>query len=434
MAYNPSMSLRPLGAALRRLADAVPVTPRGFLVAALCAGSLRVYGYGSLDLVVFALALSGLALLALAIALVSASALWLRRADRSEPARLAPRLEADRPLATGFSLPALERVPLATLDWSWRRPAEVRCRVRVEGARASEEATPTRRCEASAVARRFRIGDAFGLARIVFEVEAPASFVVLPAIRGLRRLSWLKALASGEGIPHPAGSPEGDRMEMRRYVPGDSVRHILWKTFARSRQLEVRMPERSVHRARRTLAYLVAGPDDEAAAAAARVALESSALGEAWLFGADGTEAPTDRLDAALRAIARSAGARPGGDPESGLRRFLGSARADAATHCVVFAPASRLAAASALAVAARTGGARATLVFAVDGLCEGSPRRSLLERIAFADPPATGAPIALLAAQLRRVAAPGCAALVVDRATGRVLGGDPERSWRLSA
>jgi uncharacterized protein (DUF58 family) len=411
------------------------VTPRGLLVGALCAGSLRVYGYGSLDLVVFALAVSGLALLALAVALVSAGAFTLRRADRSEPARFASRLEADRPIATGFSLPALGRVPLATLDWSWRSPSEVHCRVRVEAGRAREEVTPARRCEAASVRRRLRVGDVFGLARIAWERPAAASFVVLPAIRGLRRLTWLQALASGEGIPHPAGRPEGDRMEMRRYVPGDSVRHILWKAFARSRQLEVRMPERSVHRARRTLAYLLAGPDDEAAAAAARVALESSALGEAWLFGADGTEAPTDRLDAALRAIARSAGVHEaGGDPLRGLRRFLASARADGATHCVVFAPASRLDGASALAAAARAGGARATLVFAVDGLRDGSPRRPLLQRIFFAEPAPAGAPVALLAAQLQRLAAPATTALVVDRATGRVVGGDPERSWRLSA
>src|SRR5262245_8184430 len=428
------MSLRPLGVALRRLTDAVPVTPRGLLVAGLCALSLRVYGYGSLDLVVFALAVAGLALLGIAVVVVAASALFLRRGDRSEPARLAPRLEADRPLATGFSLPSLGRVPLATLDWAWRSPGDPHTRVRVESGRAREEVTPTRRCEAASVVRRFRVSDAFGLARVAWEREAAASFVVLPAVRGLRRLTWLQALASGEGIPHPAGQPEGDRMEMRRYVPGDSVRHILWKAFARSRQLEVRMPERSVHRARRTLAYLVAGADDEAAAAAARVALESCALGEAWLFGADGTEAPTDRLDAALRAIARSGSARAReGDGLQGLRRFLTAARADAATHCVVFAPVSRLAGASALAAAAQTGGARATLVFAVDGLREGSTRRPLLERILFAEPPVAGAPVALLAAQLQRTGGVGGNALRVDRATGRVVG-ETARTWRLSA
>src|SRR5215510_12236791 len=50
-----AMSLRPLGRALRRIAGAFPVTLRGLGVAALCVASLRVWGYGSLDLVVFAL-------------------------------------------------------------------------------------------------------------------------------------------------------------------------------------------------------------------------------------------------------------------------------------------------------------------------------------------------------------------------------------------
>src|SRR5262249_27595572 len=68
-----AMSLRPLGRALRRLAGAFPVTARGIAVAALCAASLRVWGYGSLDLVVFALAVTGLSLLAISLVLVGGS-------------------------------------------------------------------------------------------------------------------------------------------------------------------------------------------------------------------------------------------------------------------------------------------------------------------------------------------------------------------------
>lgn len=404
-------------------------------MAVLCGASLRVWGYGSLDLVVFALAVTGLALLAIAVAVVASAALTLRGDRRTAPASWPARLEADRPVRTGLSLPALERVPLVALDWSVAEPSGFGCRVRSEAGRASEELTPTRRGIVQRVRRRFRVGDAFGLTRIRWEREEAASFVVLPATRGLRRLVWLRALASGEGMPHPAGRPEGDRMEMRRYVPGDSVRHILWKTFARSRQLEVRTPERSVHRARRTLAYLVAGADDEAAAAAARVALESRALGEAWLFGADGTDVPTDRLEAALRAIARSADARaPGGDALHGLRRFLAAARADGATHCVVFAPPGLLAAAAALSAVLRASGASATCVFAVDGLRERAATRPLWERLLFAPPPATGLPVAGLSAQLARFSSPACTAVVVDRATGRVVAGRLEPAWRLSA
>src|SRR5262245_9842951 len=207
-----AMSLRPLGRALRRIAGAFPVTVRGIGVAALCVASLRVWGYGSLDLVVFALAVTGLALLAISAAVVAAAALFLRGKRRTLPASWPARLEADRPLRTGLSLPALERLPLVAVDWSVAEPVGVACRVRREAGRAHEELTPSRRGIAAQVRRRFRVGDVFGLVRIAWERDEAASFAVLPATRGLRRLVWLRALASGEGIPHPAGRPEGDRM------------------------------------------------------------------------------------------------------------------------------------------------------------------------------------------------------------------------------
>ncbi len=95
-------------------------------------------------------------------------------------------------------------------------------------------------------------------------------------------------------------------MEIRRYAPGDPVRHILWKVYARTRQLNVRVPERAIDRSRRTISYLLAGPEDEAAAAVARVALEQNLLGERWLFAADGSPEPQEEIEPALRAIARS--------------------------------------------------------------------------------------------------------------------------------
>ena len=54
------------------------------------------------------------------------------------------------------------------------------------------------------------------------------------------------------------------------------------------------MPERAVAQTKRVVAYLATGARDEPAAAAARVALESGALGPGWAFGADGAEEATD--------------------------------------------------------------------------------------------------------------------------------------------
>ena len=76
-------------------------------------------------------------------------------------------------------------------------------------------------------------------------------------------------------------------MEIRPYTPGDSVRDIMWKGFARNRQLNVRLPERSVAFDDKACAYLVSGVGDEAASALARLTLECGLLGDDWRFGAD---------------------------------------------------------------------------------------------------------------------------------------------------
>ena len=137
-------------------------------------------------------------------------------------------------------------------------------------------------------------------------------------------------------MPRQSGEPVGDRMEIRPYAAGDSVRDILWKNYARTRQLNVRLRERSVAHGQRILAYLLSGPDDEAAAAVARAALESGAFGEDWRFSADGAETPCGELETALRAVARS---RALDQPHApGLERFLAAVDQRGATHCIVFA------------------------------------------------------------------------------------------------
>ena len=126
-------------------------------------------------------------------------------------------------------------------------------------------------------------------------------------------------------------------MEIRPYAPGDSVKNIMWKMYARNRQLNVRLPENSVFHSKRTVAYLLSSPGDEAAAAVARVALESGALGQDWEFGADGTNEVCDELSPALLAVARS---RALDAPLAyGLDRFLMQCHGQHA-RCIVFAAA----------------------------------------------------------------------------------------------
>lgn len=129
-------------------------------------------------------------------------------------------------------------------------------------------------------------------------------------------------------------------MEIRPYAPGDSVKNIMWKVFARNRQLNVRLPENSVFHSNRTVAYLLSSPNDEAASAIARIAIESGALGEDWEFGADGTAESSNNIADALRAVSRS---RALEDPYSyGLDDFLNRSTARGSAHCIVFAEAEQ--------------------------------------------------------------------------------------------
>ncbi|MEM8997886.1 MAG: DUF58 domain-containing protein, partial [Acidobacteriota bacterium] len=214
------------------------------------------------------------------------------------------------------------------------------------------------------------------------------------------------------------------RMEIRRYVPGDSARHILWKTYARTRQLNVRVPERAIDRTERTVAYLIRSEDDEAAAAAARVAIENNLLGERWLFAADGSPEPTDDRELALDAVARSGNEAelPAGDLLDGLRAFLDHPEVRREQHCVVFAAARPGPwAEEAMRLGAERGGAL-SFVLGTDGVSQGGPR-PLWRRLLFRPPPRTFTHARELRTMLTTFERSRSSAMVVDRATGRVHG-----------
>jgi hypothetical protein len=159
--------------------------------------------------------------------------------------------------------------------------------------------------------------------------------VVLPARGRSLTAPLLEAMSGGDMRSHPAGPPDGDLVDMRRYVAGDPMKRILWKTYARTRALMVRLPERALAPTRRTVAYLVAAEGDEPAAGVARLALESGALGPDWRFCADGGERDVESVEEALELIVRSRAARSEGG--LGLAAFLGRAAALGAYRCVLF-------------------------------------------------------------------------------------------------
>ncbi len=423
---------------LHRLRDSVPISARGALVALFSAMALWRYGFGTLDLLLFVVGISGLVLVALSSILVGAATIYLRRSGGGEPRSTAAstrRLEAGSPILTGFRLPAFSRLPLIKVHWRWLYPEHVDCRFRLREGELLEEAIARRRCQVATIRRRLTVFDAFGLSRVSWEREEPTSLTVLPDVGRLRRTPVVQSMSSAEGLPHPRGAPEGDRMEIRRYVPGDSVRHILWKTFARTRQLNVRIPERSIELAKKTVAYLLTGPGDEAAAAAARVALETGVFGIDWLFGADGIEKPVDTLEPALDAIARSGSTAAGGNGSNGhhgdgtgLSAFLRHPQVQGEVHCVIFAPGRGGEWTERALTAARNFSGAVSFVLATDGLVRRQPeprwRRWLF--VTETEPETTTEDLSGL---LRTVAGAGHPALVVDRRSGKSFGPEHQRT-----
>ncbi|MFT4975636.1 MAG: hypothetical protein ACI8S6_001523, partial [Myxococcota bacterium] len=232
-----------------------------------------------------------------------------------------------------FHLPSLWWLPLVTTEWQWTSPPVTLTR----SARA-ERIIPLRRGRYDEVVRAVEVGDVFGLCSIRFTSRQPAALRFLPSTGGLRDMRVIQGLSGGDQIGHPEGEPVGDRMDMRRYGDGDPIRYVLWKVYARSRELMVRTPERAFSPSRQTIAYLVAGPGDAAAAGAARVAVESGAMGGDWRLGADGASQIADSSGPAIDLILRSAET-TAATSGAGLQRFLDAPEVGAGRRAMVFVP-----------------------------------------------------------------------------------------------
>ena len=323
--------------ALSRAAGFFPLTWTGLVVVAGCLICFAHYGLGRIDLVLLGIGAVGLGLAGLTLPLTAAGALLAWRAARGQQADRPLRLECGYWARTGFSLPTLWYLPFVHLSWSWESPvADVRM-VRLRR-RLHEEVRPRRRGIMGAVTRRLEVADIFGITRLVFRLEQRRAVRFLPWIGGLKQMHVVRGMSGGDDMYHPEGAAEGDPYDTRHYSPGDPIRFVLWKVFAKSRDLIVRTPERAISPVRQTMAYLVAGEGDEAAAGAARVAVDVGVLGGDWVLGADGCGEVADTKDHALEILARSsraAASQQGG----GLSSFLDRAGQASVSRAVVFVP-----------------------------------------------------------------------------------------------
>lgn len=403
-----------------RIADLCPLTRRGALLAAVSALGLWQLAFAASDLVIFVAGCAGVLLVLSSVLTVVPAAILVRRRLRSAPVGDIV-LETGTRRRTGFQLPALWAIPTLRLSWQWLDPPGVEVGIQPLDRELVEEVVAGRRCLLPAVVRRVAVGDVFGLAEIAWQVSFPTPITIYPLAARVSGVAMLHSLVGGDGWPHPGGPAEGDRLDIRRYAAGDPVRSIMWRAYARTRNLSVRLPERAVAPSIRTAAYLVAGAGDEPAAAVARTAIESGALGTRWLFAADGTEQPTGDRGEALYALARSASRHAAATARapSQLGRFLTALEREGDCRCVVFAPGQPGAWVTECVELSRRHPSALSFVLGIDGV-KRRPLRPVWQRLLASDAETAGVDADELTTLARQIAATGSRVLVVDAACGR--------------
>lgn len=325
---------------IRKVCGFVPITGMGLAYMILLAFTFYFVALGQDDIVWIsasvALMIVGiLMILAVSIGAVYLAIHWKAKCEMGLPDIITSTMYQSN---SGLEITFLP-VPFVNVSIEWLYPEEVETECKQSLSSISEYITAHHRCNVEKISRRFKVEDILGLASITWVSTKNVKFKAYPRPGVVKSSSITLSMAGGEDISDPFGSPQGDLIEMRQYVPGDSSRSILWKVYARNRRLVVRMPERALTAQTRTCAYLISGPNDEASASFARSILESKILGDSWLFGADGCVGVTSIMSEALDFLASS------GNTESkavcGLKKFLEEASKLGYHSCFVFVPAA---------------------------------------------------------------------------------------------
>lgn len=414
-----------------------PLTWPGMLVILVATAAFLLLGIDRLDLVVLAATgLAGLAL-GLLVLLVSVCSLLVHLRVRRAPAPVALLLEGGGTQPTGWVLPVPRWLPLVEVDWRWEWPPGVTVFAQPGRGGARELVTPACRGEWPGLRRRIVVRDVTGFSAVSWTAATATHVRVEPSRGALDRLPLLDTLAGGEELSEPRGSPLGDRVDMRQYTHGDSPRLILWKIYARTRKLLVRIPERAVTARPRACAYLVAGDGDEATAGLARVLVEHGVLGDTWWLGADGTPRVASDARGALDVLVLSglAGERGTvgaslpdpltGQTGTGLGGFLGRAEQAGFSICLLFLPARPGPWAAEAAAAVARSRMRVQLYTALDHADLRAARHHRLDRLLLRPivlPAPVWADVTRMSRSFQGLQVP---MLAVDRQAGRLLG-DP--------
>lgn len=292
-------------------------------------------GVGHTDLVALVGGFALTAFLMLTVVLVMGGALLLKRGVQKCAASGTLKSTVGRKSETEFSPKLPTWLPFLQFEWHWTGPDSPEVTVATKNGGWKESIQAIRRGEFHNVERRLVVRDSLHIAEISWRWSQEQHVLIYPASGHGQQLALLNNLVSGDEISDPRGERGGDRVDVRQYTKGDTPRTILWKVFARTRKLMVKIPERSVSARPRLCCYLVATYGDEPAASLGRDLLEQGFLGDGWRFGADGTPTYSDTKPDSILAIARSGPSSVRTEP-SEINTFLQQAAQNGYGGCFV--------------------------------------------------------------------------------------------------
>ena len=406
-----------------RTRELFPLTRLGVLVALGTSLGLWYFGFSQHDLVWYVGAITGLALIILAVVSVLLGSAYINKSMQRLPNKVSQKCVTDIPWTSEFVLPSLRLFPLLDTQLEWAMPYHSVVDVLLDDDQPMERITLVEHGDFDRVERHIKVTDVLGLAALTLRYTCQANLAVLPNRGNLARVPWLASLNDGEDLPHPSGAAVGDRLELRRYHAGDPARFIHWKAFARTRKLMQREPERSLSRTHRTAAYLVAGPNDGASAAAALAVLDASALGIDWVFGADGMPEPLESKSEVEAAIRHSASQRDKGG--EGLASYIACVDKGGAFNLMLFVPSCAGAWEANVMSAFVKSNLKCKVIIGIDGFKQGQDDSSWYKwwhKLAIESEPTTGLDVQALDRLVGRFEAAGAIVLIADRSSGRLL------------
>lgn len=187
-----------------------------------------------------------------------------------------------------------------------------------------EYLAPCGRGRFSALHRRMTVEDIFGITRVSFVMKQCAEIEIKPEKTHFEQMLFMTSSSGLEGYSHPNGDPKGDLVEMRRYQAGDPLRLVLWKVYARSRQLVVRTPEPTITQQSELFVYFISGKEDESSAAVARALLAANDMeGSNLIFSAAGSKRIAKNLNEGVSDLIDSAAMRTTGCDLTAIAPFV---------------------------------------------------------------------------------------------------------------